>query len=474
MRLLKEGDDVTARDKHGYNALHLAIQSNQEPLLCHYLVQSGVPVDSTDNEGHTALHWAAFKGYPNTALHLIRCGADVNRKDNEGDTPLHWACKKGNTTVAGVLIDEGANVLAKDNQGKVPVNIAKQFEHEEMILYLNKRATVSYTKWRRVSALVSTLSAPVAMFLFCYFPLWLATIITAVYTPTAYTYVKSLRVKAHTPSPFFRCWFSTAVVLSYFAYFKKIYAVMPFWVDLFFCVVFFWMTTSFYMVTISNPGVLPINTATVKVIEDAIASGTPLLDFCPSCLLIKPLRSKHCSTNDVCISRFDHYCLWTACSVGQANHHKFILFLVSVVTGSGLIVLLAAVYFAHVLALPPLFPLENFAQTVFTWVTVSEYLYMMATQHMLVLWIAVFHFVHWLFALSVAINQFYCITANITVNESLNWKRYHYLSDECGNLHNPFDHGMRANAAEFFGSTIDYAHFYQPDFNALVGVVDRV
>lgn len=49
-----------------------------------------------DNEGKTALHWAAKFGREEITNLLAQNGAMVNLKDNDGRTPLYYAVEHGN------------------------------------------------------------------------------------------------------------------------------------------------------------------------------------------------------------------------------------------------------------------------------------------------------------------------------------------------------------------------------------------
>jgi len=54
--------------------------------------------------------------------------------------------------------------------------------------------------------------------------------------------------------------------------------------------------------------------------------------FCSTCLIRKPVRSKHCSVCDRCIAKFDHHCPWIGNCVGALNHKYFMGYLYSLST----------------------------------------------------------------------------------------------------------------------------------------------
>ena len=57
------------------------------------------------------------------------------------------------------------------------------------------------------------------------------------------------------------------------------------------------------------------------------------IHLCPRCETIRTPRSRHCSTCNQCVERYDHHCPWINNCVGQQNHGIFMLFLTSL-TGS--------------------------------------------------------------------------------------------------------------------------------------------
>ncbi|HSS76183.1 MAG TPA: ankyrin repeat domain-containing protein, partial [Thermoanaerobaculia bacterium] len=56
------------------------------------MIDNGVPVNVRGQHGQTALHWASWHGWRETAAALLPRGADVSAVENEfGATPLGWA-----------------------------------------------------------------------------------------------------------------------------------------------------------------------------------------------------------------------------------------------------------------------------------------------------------------------------------------------------------------------------------------------
>ena len=61
------------------------------------------------------------------------------------------------------------------------------------------------------------------------------------------------------------------------------------------------------------------------------------IQLCPDCLVIRTPRSRHCSTCNRCVERFDHHCPWINICIGQRNHIYFIWFLISIFTTIGFV-----------------------------------------------------------------------------------------------------------------------------------------
>ncbi|XP_045035201.1 serine/threonine-protein kinase/endoribonuclease IRE2 [Daphnia magna] len=130
--LIRLGIDLNAKNKVGWNALHLFCRYNSTPHLIEaikVLIDLGIDKDAKTNIGSSALHLLCRN---NSAPHLIEAikvlidlGIDLNAKNNDGWNALHFLCYNNSTPhlieAIKVLIELGINfgidLNAKDNSG---------------------------------------------------------------------------------------------------------------------------------------------------------------------------------------------------------------------------------------------------------------------------------------------------------------------------------------------------------------------
>jgi len=64
----------------------------------------------------------------------------------------------------------------------------------------------------------------------------------------------------------------------------------------------------YHYTKLRDPGYLKQNTTQPRLPSDSSSAKTSPYKYCHTCVLLRPLRSKHCSICDRCVQRFDHHC----------------------------------------------------------------------------------------------------------------------------------------------------------------------
>ena len=133
----KHADFVNTPDSTGRTPLMWAVYTNfNKPELSlakdadrAYYVQAlldtpGVNIHAKDQDGFTALHWAAWSGMPHSVAMLIKAGLDINEKEANGYTPLMLAALRGDDAVVKALLQLGADTAAVNNDGMTAAQLA--------------------------------------------------------------------------------------------------------------------------------------------------------------------------------------------------------------------------------------------------------------------------------------------------------------------------------------------------------------
>ncbi|CAI8028796.1 Ankyrin-3, partial [Geodia barretti] len=103
------------------------------------LLSTSVNVNSrTEDEGHTALRLASWKGHVEVVRLLLKAGAAVFIPDKCCRTPLYWASVRGHRAVVEQLLENGADVSICSEDGLSPLYVASQEGHSEVVDVLVK------------------------------------------------------------------------------------------------------------------------------------------------------------------------------------------------------------------------------------------------------------------------------------------------------------------------------------------------
>ena len=103
------------------------------------MLDGGMPVDSVDWAGFTALQCAAMLNQTDVIHKLLQRGADVNKRDlDNGQTALHYSATHNNTDATWLLLQNGASTTIKDNEGRTPIDYALEVNSQEAVLLLQQ------------------------------------------------------------------------------------------------------------------------------------------------------------------------------------------------------------------------------------------------------------------------------------------------------------------------------------------------
>ena len=135
----KHKDFVNTPDSTGRTPLMWAVYTNfNNPQLSlakdadrAYYVQEllnapGVNIHAKDQDGFTALHWAAWSGMPHSVAMLVNAGLDINEKEANGYTPLMLAAMRGDDVVVKALLQLGADTAAVNADSKTAAQLADE------------------------------------------------------------------------------------------------------------------------------------------------------------------------------------------------------------------------------------------------------------------------------------------------------------------------------------------------------------
>jgi len=91
------------------------------------LLQAGVNVNATSENGYTAMHEAASEGEDQAVILLAKRGAKLDVQAGEGVTPLILAIMRNRPETAKLLVKLGANPELADPTGLTAEQFAEKF-----------------------------------------------------------------------------------------------------------------------------------------------------------------------------------------------------------------------------------------------------------------------------------------------------------------------------------------------------------
>lgn len=124
--LLRRGALSTLIDEDGYTALHWAASKSSCAIA--ELVANKAVVNQPDQEGYTPLLICCINRFDDegvaVAMMLLDRGANIEHKNTHGSTPLTFACGDGSASMVESLLARKANVNAANADGTTPLMYA--------------------------------------------------------------------------------------------------------------------------------------------------------------------------------------------------------------------------------------------------------------------------------------------------------------------------------------------------------------
>lgn len=303
--LMSKGADPCFYDVEGRNCLHIAAHFGFTAIVA-YLIAKGVDVNIRDKSGMTALMWSSFKslGLDPTKL-LITLGASMSIQDDvHRNTPLHWALISRNPTAISILVSRGSPLTIRNSIGCTALNLIND-SRSEVWIGLNTLQTVD-DKMKPKNFLLKFNEQTISTIIVCVAFYAIGSILDSrmIYAAKLCCLVIGYLVM-YKLSRTYTSVSKTLPVSIYFATKFWMYVTWVFWI---LPIVSFWYSLGFFFTTSllwynfmyswnGNPGFVPNtkNDQYAAIIELAEGFGFSSDVFCSTCLIKKPIRSKHCS-----------------------------------------------------------------------------------------------------------------------------------------------------------------------------------
>ncbi len=135
--LLEQGTDVNAAQNDGMTALHWAALEGDVPMA-QMLIYAGANTGATTRiGGYTALDIAAKDGHADLVAALLKAGADPGQVDAYGTTPLMLAAASGSVPAVTALVEAGADVNAREHvRGETALMLAAAYDRTDAMQVL--------------------------------------------------------------------------------------------------------------------------------------------------------------------------------------------------------------------------------------------------------------------------------------------------------------------------------------------------
>jgi ankyrin repeat protein len=134
--LLENGADLNAENSFRWTPLFSAARMGSVETV-QALLEAGAESDAVSAEGRTPMmvliDRGRLGGMTDKMMLLLDNGADPNLQDNNGDTALHFAARTGKLEAIPLLIGHGADQNLQNNEGLIAIDIAGNEQTAEIL-----------------------------------------------------------------------------------------------------------------------------------------------------------------------------------------------------------------------------------------------------------------------------------------------------------------------------------------------------
>jgi len=114
-------------------AYYFAAARTNDTAVIEQFVDAGIPIDSYNNKGYTALMIATYHGNKNTVNTLLHLGANACLEDNRGNTALMAAIFRGEFSIAKTLVSLDCDNAHQNKAGQTAEQFAQTFGQQKVI-----------------------------------------------------------------------------------------------------------------------------------------------------------------------------------------------------------------------------------------------------------------------------------------------------------------------------------------------------
>lgn len=119
--LVHAGANIESTDDEGNTALLLACEIEMVEIV-RFLLEAGADISHVNNNGNTCLMKASRKDFREGMLKLLlESGSDIEARDVNGNTALFYAALNGSFDSILTLLEAGANIHLVDNVKSTPL-----------------------------------------------------------------------------------------------------------------------------------------------------------------------------------------------------------------------------------------------------------------------------------------------------------------------------------------------------------------